>query len=118
VHHTAFNYTQATDNYERIILPHHILISLLQGPSKTEFKLKLLDEGIDQILKAILLHLHRRIPLVFRKQQIVYNSIIALVPFIFEKIKNLGCALLMLSGQEAALLLRFEISEYVNRICV
>jgi hypothetical protein len=41
---------QATDDLELIILPHQIIIQLLQGPSKAEVKLRLLDKNFDVIL--------------------------------------------------------------------
>lgn len=45
-----FDYINATDKLELTIIPHQIIIVLLQGPSKTEFKLRLLDHNFDLIL--------------------------------------------------------------------
>jgi hypothetical protein len=48
-----FDYIKAIENKERTLYPHHLLISLLQGPCKTQLKLALIDRRIDSILGVL-----------------------------------------------------------------
>ena len=42
-----FNFILATDSLDDTLYPHHIMISLLQGPCKSELKLELIDRRMD-----------------------------------------------------------------------
>ena len=87
----------ATDDLELIILPHQIIIQLLQGPSKAEVKLRLLNKNFDVILQKICFAMRKTIVSIGYQQKLIYKFIISLIPFLFEKVKNVECSYLMLS---------------------
>jgi hypothetical protein len=111
-----FDYINATDDLELTIIPHQIIIQLLQGPSKTEFKLRLLDHNFDLILQKICFYMQSPVPQVHYKQKFIYKFIISLIPFIFEKVKNIECSYLMLHCDEIELLVHSEMKNYLEML--
>ena len=105
---TSLDYLQATDNLENIILPHQLIIQLLQGPSKSEVKLRLLDMNFDKIITKICFALRKTALQVASKQKLIYKFVLSLVPFLFEKVKSIECSHLMMSPDEIDLLIRSE----------
>lgn len=112
----TFDYIHATEDLELTIIPHQIIIQLLQGPSKTEFKLRLLDHNFDLILQKICFYMQSPIPQVHYKQKFIYKFIISLIPFIFEKVKNIECSYLMLHFNEIELLVHSEMKNYLEML--
>lgn len=102
------NYIHATDNIENVILPHQLIIQLLQGPSKSEVKLRLLNMNFDKILIKICFALRKTFVQVANKQRLIYKFILSLVPFLFEKVKSIECSYLMMSANEIDVFIRSE----------
>lgn len=56
------------------------------------------------------------VPQVHHKQKFIYKFIISLIPFIFEKVKNIECSYLMLHSDEIELLVHSEIKNYLQML--
>ena len=56
------------------------------------------------------------IPHVQQKQKFIYKFIISLIPFIFEKVKNIECSYLMLHPNEIELLVESEMRNYLQML--
>ena len=64
-----FDFFKATDELENILYPHHLLTILLQGPCKTQLKLSLIDQRIDEMLSRMCFYLRKPIQAVARQQK-------------------------------------------------
>ena len=60
--------------------------------------------------------MHKPVPQVLEKQKFIYKFIISLIPFIFEKIKNVECSYLMLHHTEIELLVFSELRNYLDML--
>ena len=101
-------YEIACADLENIILPHQLIIQLLQGPIKSEVKLRLLNMNLDKILTKMCRALFKTAAFVASKQRLIYKFILSLIPFLFEKVKSIPCSYLMLSQDELFTLIRSE----------
>ena len=60
-------------------------------------KLRLLNKNFDVILQKICFAMRKTIVSIGYQQKLIYKFIISLIPFLFEKVKNVECSYLMLS---------------------
>jgi hypothetical protein len=67
-----------------------------------------LDKNFDIILSKICFALRKPILAINYHQKLIYKFILSLIPFLFEKVKNVECSYLMMSKQEINVLLRSE----------
>jgi len=72
--------------------------------------LKLLNLNFDKILCNILFALRKPVAGFDYKQKLIYKFILSLVPFLFEKVKNVEGSYLMMSESEIDLMFKSEMA--------